>query len=261
MEGAFHVEEHSLDLKWLSSLPRRPFRFLRVQTLGGGRQLRAALLPLKFCAAERVAELVLLWGTARISRNACPTCIALFQLHRLLSPFALNACCRRDFGRQLFGEEALAGRICIGCAGFRTEGCWKCRVSPGPDPHGRVLCTQLAHATLTARPWNAVLESSATRTIWPPASRGCHLSSQKLPERGVSVLPIPLPLSSFRRSYYIWIWILQNLNLQSVKNNKQSRSSDPLSVRDICTALSSLLPQSSSVWGLKKLTDGKPELP
>lgn len=63
------------------------------------------------------------------------------------------------------GEGAVAGRICIGCAGFRTDSCWKCRFrgaglawtcpSPAAGPRDAE----------TAPPWSTDLESSATRLL------------------------------------------------------------------------------------------------
>lgn len=58
-----------------------------------------------------------LYCTAPAART--PSFFFLLLLKKNVSLFALNICVlHKNSGRQLFGEEAMAGSICIGCAGF-----------------------------------------------------------------------------------------------------------------------------------------------
>lgn len=126
--------------EWLSPPPPRPLQLLPASPLGGREQLRAAWRPpwKLFPAAEllqkRVSELVPRWGATGVCRPTHPTCIALIQLRRLLQdsflkkhPVCAKCLPQKRFWKAALGEEAVAGRICIGCAGFRTDRCWKRR--------------------------------------------------------------------------------------------------------------------------------------
>lgn len=84
--------------------------------------------------------------------------LPLFPLN--ISLFMLNTCCKKNSGRQLLGEEAVAGRICIGCVDFWMEGGGQCCVSLGPGSRGRHLCAPPAQPSLLSPPWNSVLKSS-----------------------------------------------------------------------------------------------------
>lgn len=181
-----------------------------------------------------------------------PTCIALLQLRGLLRDscflFKKPSCSRQMLAAEKilevgFAEEgAVAGRICVGCAGFRTDSGWKCRF------RGAGLAR--ASPLPAAGPRDAETWSPPP----PDCSRRPRLFSEALPQRNHGFFPLVSthPFSDTLSFLHVDL-DFQNSNQQSVENNLQLRSStaDPLSIKSICKALPSPLPEVAAI-GLKK---------
>ena len=108
--------------------------------------------------------------------------------------FSLNACLRKDCGRRLFGKEAVAGRICIGCAGFRLDGCWKRRFRGAGLARRSPLPAVGPHDARLRPLGNAVLESTARVSFSLLGLLWAATAFVRNSETGVSVVPPP-PLS------------------------------------------------------------------
>lgn len=161
-----------------------------------------------------------------------------------------------DSGRRLFGEEAVAGRFCIGCAGFRMDGCWK-RSLRGASLRGGLLCPRPAHATPRLRPpRNSILESLAKH----PSH---HQTSLKAEPR---VLFLFLVSTSFiiLFSFPIWICIFRTRNRTSKELKRSHRPGAqqliPLALRSSVLALSLPLRKVAALGLKKKLVYANHEL-
>lgn len=134
-----------------------------------------------------------------------------------------------------FAEEgAVAGRICVGCAGFRTDSGWKCRF------RGSGL----------ARASPLPIAGPRDAETWSPPPPDCSgrpkLFSEALPKRSLGFFPLVSthPLSDTLPFLHVDL-DFQNSNQQSVENNLQLRSTtaDPLSITSLCKALPPPLPE------------------
>ena len=107
--------------------------------------------------------------------------------------FSLNACPRKDCGRRLFGKEAVAGRICIGCAGFRLDGCWKRRFGGAGLERWSPLPAVGPHDARLPPPGNTVLESTARGSFSLLGLLWAATAFVRNSETGVSVVSPPPP--------------------------------------------------------------------
>lgn len=138
-----------------------------------------------------------------------PPSFFLPPLLKNVSLFALNICLlQKSSGRQLFGEEAVAGRICIGCADFIRK------VGNAAFPWGRTRAyvpSALSRPTRRlnlARPATPVLESSAK--LCEPSLRVDVYLPQKCLKVKFPFTSVPFEFNSFVILFNvsILIWIL-----------------------------------------------------
>lgn len=139
-----------------------------------------------------------MWSATRLFLNARPTCIYciapaartppsfffLLLLLKNVSLFALNICLlQKNSGRQLFREEAVAGRICIGCAGFIRK------IGNAAFPWGRTRSDVPSALSRPTRRLNCARPATRSWRAQPDLraiSQGRRVSSQKVSESGVS---------------------------------------------------------------------------